>query len=110
MDRQVELTFPGVPEMGRDFLHQDFELQAGDLVEVTLDAPANVMLLDPANFSNYEDGLSYRYHGGYVVESPARLVTPRSGTWHVVVNLGGYPGSVQAVVRIFRDQGVASIA
>ena len=93
-----------------DFLHQQFDLQAGDIVEVTLNAPANVMLLDPANFSNYRDGLSYRYHGGHTEESPVRLLTPRSGTWHVVVNLGGYPGSVQAVVRVFRDQGVASIA
>jgi hypothetical protein len=92
------------------FLHQEFDLQAGDVVEVTLDAPANVMLLDPANFSNYKDGLSYRYYGGYVEESPARLVTPQPGKWHVVVNLGGYPGRVSAVVRIFRDQGVASIA
>jgi Domain of unknown function (DUF1883) len=92
------------------FLHEEFDLLAGDIVEVTLDAPANVMLLDPANFSNYKDGLSYRYHGGYVEESPARLVTPRPGKWHVVVNLGGYPGSVSAVVRIYREQGVASTA
>jgi hypothetical protein len=95
---------------GLDFLHQQFELQAGDIVEVNLDAPANVMLLDPANFANYQDGLSYRYHGGHAEESPVRLVTPRGGTWHVVVNLGGYPGSVQAEVRVYRDQGVASIA
>jgi hypothetical protein len=92
------------------FLHEEFDLLAGDIVEVTLDAPANVMLLDPANFSNYKDGLSYRYHGGHVETSPVRLTTPRSGAWHVVVNLGGYPGSVEAVVRVYRDQGVASIA
>jgi Domain of unknown function (DUF1883) len=92
------------------FLHQEFELQAGDIVEVTLDAPANVMLLDPANFSNYKDGLSYHYHGGYAETSPVRLTTPRSGAWHVVVNLGGYPGRVRAGVRVFRDQEAPSIA
>jgi Domain of unknown function (DUF1883) len=96
--------------MGLDFLHQEFDLQAGDIVEVSLDAPANVMLLDPTNFSNYQEGLSYRYHGGHAETSPVRLLPPRSGSWHVVVNLGGYPGSVRAVVRVFRDQGVASSA
>jgi hypothetical protein len=94
--------------MGKTFLHQEFELQAGDIVEVTLDAPANVMLLDPANFSNYENGLSYRYHGGHVTESPAEIHTPRSGTWYVVVDLGGYPGRVRAEARVYRPQGVAS--
>ena len=96
--------------MESDFLHQEFDLQAGDIVEVTLDSPANVMLLDPANFSSYKDGLSYRYHGGHAEKSPVQLSPPRSGTWHVVVNLGGYPGSVRAVVRVFRDQGAAAIA
>lgn len=95
---------------GIHFLHQEFDLQTGDIVEVTLDAPANVILLDPANYSNYKKNLSYRYHGGHVEESPARLATPHPGKWHVVVNLGGYPGSVRAVARVYRDQGVAAIA
>lgn len=93
-----------------NFLHKEFDLQAGDIVEVTLDAPANVMLLDPANFANYRDGLSYRYHGGHAEESPVRLLTPRSGAWHVVVNLGGYPGRVRADVRVLREQEATSIA
>jgi hypothetical protein len=92
------------------FLHQEFDLQAGDIVEVTLDSPANVMLLDPANFSNYKQDLSYRYHGGHAEESPVRLSPPRSGVWHVVVNLGGYPGRVRAGVRVLRDQGVPSLS
>ncbi len=96
--------------MERNFLHQEFDLLSGDLVEVTLNSPANVMLLDPANYSNYKDGLSYRYHGGHAEKSPVQLSAPRAGKWHVVVNLGGYPGSVEAVVRIYRDQEVASIA
>ncbi len=95
--------------MERNFLHQEFDLLAGDTVEVTLNAPANVMLLDAVNYSNYKDGLSYRYHGGHAETSPVQLSAPRSGKWYVVVNLGGYPGSVQATVRIYRDQEVASI-
>ena len=34
-----------------NFLHQKFDLQLGDIVEVDLDSRANAMLLDPDNFS-----------------------------------------------------------
>ena len=34
-----------------NFLHYEFDLSAGDVVEVTLDKQANVRLLDGVNFS-----------------------------------------------------------
>jgi len=89
-----------------EFLHQEFDLQLEDVVEVSLDSQANVMLLDPRNFSNYKQGSSYRYYGGHAEKSPVRLSPPHSGKWHVVVNLGGYAGRVRADVRILRGQGV----
>lgn len=89
-----------------DFLHQELDLQLGDVVEVTLDSRANVMLLDPTNFSNYERGIPYRYYGGYAEKTPVRLSPPHSGKWHVVVNLGGYAGRVRAGVRVLRGEGV----
>jgi hypothetical protein len=95
--------------MATDFLHKELGLQAGDIVEVTLNSQANVMLLDPQNFSNYKHGLSYRYYGGHAEQTPVRLSPPHSGTWHVVVNLGGYPGSVRAGVQVIPRQEVASI-
>lgn len=87
-----------------EFLHREFDLQPGDVVEVTLDSRANVMLLDAANFSNYEKGVPYRYHGGHAEESPVRLSPPQPGKWHLVVNLGGYAGRVRAGLRVFREQ------
>ncbi len=89
-----------------EFLHQEFDLQSGDVVEVSLDSRANVMLLDSHNFSNYERGDSYRYFGGDAEKSPVRLSPPHSGKWHVVVNLGGFAGRVRAGVRVIRGQGV----
>lgn len=89
-----------------EFLHQEFEGQSGDVVEVTLDSQANVMLLDPQNFSNYRAGSPYRYFGGHAEKSPVRLSPPHPGTWHVVVNLGGYAGRVRASLRVLREQGV----
>ena len=88
-----------------DFLQSELDLMEGDVVEVTLDSQANVMLLDSTNFSTYQGGGSYRYYGGHAEKSPVRLTVPRSGKWHVVVNLGGYAGSVRAGVRVL--QGIS---
>ncbi|QEH35974.1 hypothetical protein OJF2_45320 [Aquisphaera giovannonii] len=85
-----------------NFLHQEFEAGPDDTVEVVLDGQANVMLLDPANFENYRNGRSFRYHGGLARYSPTRLVPPHQGRWHLAVDLGGQGGSVRAGVRVLR--------
>lgn len=83
-----------------DYLHREFDLQTDDVVEVTLDSRANVVLLDDPNFAQYRAGAVYRYRGGYAETSPVRLAPPRPGKWHLVVDLGGYAGSVRAGVRV----------
>jgi hypothetical protein len=89
-----------------NYLHQEFEAGPDDVIEVTLDGQANVMLLDGVNFDHYRKGESFRYHGGLAKVSPARLVPPSQGRWHVVVDLGGYAGTVRAGIRVL--QGVKS--
>jgi hypothetical protein len=80
-----------------EYLQREFDLSEGDVVEVTLAGnAANVMLLDEANFQNYRQGRPYDYYGGYVRTSPFRIKAPRPGRWHLVVNLGGGAGRVQA--------------
>ena len=83
-----------------NFLHHQFDLEPGDVVEVIFDNPANVQLLDQANYTAYKDGKPYRYVGGYATESPLRLEVPRAGRWHVTVDLGGNVGRVRASVAI----------
>lgn len=82
-----------------NYLHWDFDLKQGDAVEVTLDKQANVRLLDETNYGKYRRGEKHRYHGGLAKRSPVRLTVPRSGRWHVAVDLGGYGGKVKASVR-----------
>jgi len=82
-----------------NFLHYDLQLQSGDVVEVTLDKQANVQLMDDTNFSNYKRGQRFQYYGGLAKQSPFRITAPRSGHWNVVIDLGGYPGSVRASVK-----------
>jgi hypothetical protein len=84
-----------------NYLHQDLGLLEGhEIVEVTLSNAANVRLMDSSNFSSYRAGGRHQYLGGYVTRSPCRLSVPRSGHWHVAIDLGGYQGSVRAGVRV----------
>ncbi|CAM4092097.1 DUF1883 domain-containing protein [Paenibacillus alkaliterrae] len=75
--------------------------KAGEVVEVSLSgSSANVKLMDSLNFSAYKAGRKHRYMGGHATKSPVRLAIPRSGNWHVTVDLGGYQGSVKSSIRV----------
>ena len=81
------------------FLHYDFHLNSGDIVEVTLDRQANVRLLDDTNYALYKQGRRHAYYGGLAQVSPIRLQAPHAGHWHIAIDLGGYAGRVQASAR-----------
>ena len=82
-----------------EFLHKVIDAGPEDFLEVTLDHPANVQLLDEENFNLYKQGQTYRYvGGGYVRSSPFRVRVPFKGRWHLVVDLGGGAGTVKAAV------------
>lgn len=85
------------------FLHADSMLSSGDVAVIELDGQANVMLLDDSNFRAYQAGRSSRYFGGLAKRSPVRLAAPSHGHWNVVVDLGGYAGSVRAGVSFIRS-------
>lgn len=75
--------------------------QAGEIVEVTLSGnAANVRLLDSTNFSSYKNGRKHRCYGGLAKKSPVRFGIPRSGHWHVVVDMMGLGGTSRASVRM----------
>lgn len=82
------------------FLHYDFHLNSNDVVEVTLDKQANVQLVDDINFSSYKRGQRFRYYGGLAKQSPVRISPPHAGHWNLVIDLGGYAGSVNASVKV----------
>jgi Domain of unknown function (DUF1883) len=86
-----------------DFLHQEFDFGPEDVIEVTLDHPANVQLLDPTNFNHYRNGRPFHYIGGYATTSPFPLRPPHQGHWHLVVDLGGNAETVRASVRVLSE-------
>ncbi|HFJ9319537.1 TPA: DUF1883 domain-containing protein [Bacillus tropicus] len=79
------------------------QLNRGDIVSVQLDKQANVLLLDSANYNRFRRGERYNYHGGLAKVSPARIVTPSTGLWYIVINLGGAPGTVRYSIDIIRN-------
>ncbi|UAN42658.1 DUF1883 domain-containing protein [Enterobacter sp. JBIWA008] len=85
-----------------NFLHYSVNLQTQDMVEVTLDKQANVRLLDDYNFGQYKRGAQHKYYGGHTKTSPVRLKAPSAGHWNVVIDLGGYSGTVKASVNIIK--------
>jgi hypothetical protein len=82
------------------YLHYEFDAGPNDIIEVTLDKQANVILLDRINYQNFRAGRRYDYYGGLATQSPVRLSPPRQGHWYVVVHLGGYRGTVRASARL----------
>ncbi len=82
------------------YLHYDLTLDSNDVVVVTLDKQANVLLMDDSNFSSYKRGQRYTYYGGLAKVSPARISPPHAGNWHLAIDLGGYSGSVRASVNV----------
>ncbi len=83
-------------------LHADFQLNDGDIVHVTIDHQANVMLLDDSNYRNYQSGGQFRYHGGHYKVSPINIAAPSTGHWHVVIDLGGHSGTIRHSINIIK--------
>lgn len=84
------------------YTHYDLkQCQQGQTVEVTLEGnAANVLLLDTSNFQNYKNGRRYQYFGGHMTTSISKIPIPRTGHWHIVIDLGGFAGSVRSSVRM----------
>lgn len=85
-----------------NFLHSEFNLAPDDVIEVTLDKQANVRLMDDTNFERYKRGEKHTYHGGLGTVSPVRLSPPHPGHWNVVIDLGGYAGTVRSSARVLQ--------
>lgn len=86
-----------------NFLHYDISAQSGDVVRVTLDKQANVRLMDDSNFASYKRGQQHHYYGGLATKSPIDIAVPHGGNWNLIVDLGGYAGTVRASVQVLGD-------
>ena len=97
------LTMRGGGYPMANYLHYELDLTPQDTVEVTLDAPANVRRLDEANFLLSSQRKKHRYFGGYAPKRVIEIPAPHAGHWHLVVDLGGFAGTVRAWARVLQE-------
>jgi hypothetical protein len=83
-----------------EYIYSEIQAREGAIVEVTLDQPANVRLLDPTNYQRFKSGHQHQYYGGRALRSPFRLPVPSSGAWYVVIDLGGHGGTIRHNIRL----------
>ena len=84
------------------FLHLPIQAKYGHIVRVHFTTPTKIKLIHTSEFPKYKNGRTYRYRGGYYEESPAEFEIPFDGTWHAVVEKGGYyhPIELEAHVEL----------
>lgn len=84
-----------------EFLHFDLgHLPQGSVVEVALRNQAFVRIFDESNFGTYErTGQAVGNHV-WATRSPHRVEVPRSGHWHLAIDLGGRAGQIHATINV----------
>ena len=85
-----------------NYLHKKLALSEGDVITVTLNQHANVLLLTDADYQSYCSGDAYQYQGGAATESTYSITAPYSGAWNLVLDLGGKTGVIEYEVNITR--------
>ncbi len=93
------------------FTHYNLgHVSGGSLVEVTLSgSAANVRLMDQSNFNSYKAGRPHRCYGGLAKKSPVRLQVPKSGTWHVAIDMQGLRGTVRSGMRVIPPRALSPL-
>ena len=77
-------------------------LEGGSTVVVTLDKQANVLLMDSSNYRTYAAGRGgqFRYYGGLMKRSPARIPVPTSAHWYLAIDLAGRAGRIRHSISV----------
>lgn len=85
-----------------DFLHQRDYYNRGDQVVLNCDTQCNFMIMTDSNFSSYQNGDSFEYHGGFRKYFPTRIGVPSSGYWNVVIDLGGGQANISYNLSVIK--------
>ncbi len=83
-----------------NYIHYEINAGPNNIVQTTLDKQAYVRLMDYSNYQNYRQGSQYRFFGGLATTSPYNIRPPHQGQWNLVIDLGGYSGTVHASVQV----------
>lgn len=81
------------------YMYWTVDLDEGDQIEISIDQAANVMVMRPSAFQNFQSGKAYTYHGGYYNQTPVILKPRGTGRQHVVVE-NPHGGEIGASVLV----------
>ena len=84
------------------WFHDIGVVDEGNILEVTLDKPAHVLIMDDANYEFFKNRQTYSSVVNKVTESPYKVKLPRSAHWFVVIDLDGKQGTVASSVKVYR--------
>lgn len=89
-----------MPKPNFRYTHYDLkEIRTGTIIEVSLNAVANVRLMTAGNFQRFTELLDFKYVGGVARKSPVRMAIPETGHWHVIVDGEGHHGLADSSVK-----------
>lgn len=72
------------------YLHITFKAEKDRVVQVDINKPARVLLIDKKNFKKYRATGGFTYYGGPCEKPPRMFRVPQKGEWTIVVEKGGY--------------------
>jgi len=85
-----------------EYLHYSIYASHGDSVQVEINQPTNVYLVNQIHYYYFQEGQEFEHSGGFMTHSPVYLDIPYPGVWHVLVGRPDYPGGFQARVELLR--------
>lgn len=86
--------------------HYKVNLQKGEVLQVTLDKQADVLLMDEDNYNKFAVDKKYVSYGGRATRSPVQIAPPAPGHWRLVVIPSG-KGEIKISVEAISRQPVS---
>ncbi|HFS6855109.1 TPA: DUF1883 domain-containing protein [Klebsiella pneumoniae] len=83
-----------------EYKHLSVYLHQGDTVEISFRFKTDIYLMNDREFMALRNGMRPNGKSGQFTRSPARLIAPASGKWHVVMFGGGDPADARQIVKV----------
>lgn len=81
-------------------LHTYLYMEKNGIIQVSLDSPGNVYLLDDTEYQNYLEGKEFQGFGGLVRARKKKIRVPGEGKWHLVIDNSNQQESLNVALNI----------
>lgn len=83
-----------------NFSYYEFDVGPDRVIDVSVDKPVNVFLVDRSNFHRFKNGKDFEYYGGQAKRTRVPLRPPRRDHWFVVIDPSPINGTVRHSARV----------